>query len=139
MEFAIFFLILSIATLIAINLRSGWNHKRLLCHLIITNNYYEKILLLKKIITHDDIAETRRQIKERLGEADYEKVKDIFLNYDLEYLQTAADLNLEEMNVENRRTILKKIKDLLYHKKHTEAMRLLGEINREKSKIDRFF
>lgn len=110
-------------------------HEKTLTHIIVTNNYYEKILLLKKIITPRDITYTRRKIREIVGERDYEKIKEIFLHHDDDYLKIVADLsNAKKIDVSDYKRRKKILSDLIYNKKYAEAMAHLTKLHKEKVK-----
>lgn len=54
-------------------------------HSAVLVNFYEKILLDKKIITPNDINITRNLIKESMNDKNYEKTKNIVLSIDQDY------------------------------------------------------
>lgn len=105
----------------------GLKHQKVLSHIIITNNYYEKILLLKKIITLKDIAETRQRVREEVGERNYEKIKDIFLHYDYDYINEAGLDKVDRINKD-------RIKEFLYHRDYSKATKHLIKIQKEQIK-----
>lgn len=89
----------------------------LIKHLIITNSYYEKKLLEKKIIDLGDIYNTRQKIQEGITEKDYNKLINAFCKDDGDY--HTAKLELVKSGSENGRRIRAVrwlIKDQIYNR-----------------------
>jgi hypothetical protein len=110
-------------------------HRNILEHVLVTHNYYEKILLLKQIINSDDIAHTREKIRQNIGDRRYAQVKNLLLHYDddyLNYLKELGELSEAEktFDFEKHR---KKIGDFIYRKDYAKASKYLAGVHRDKT------
>lgn len=109
-------------------------HKSILEHLVVTNNYYEKILLLKQVISLDDVAYTREKIRRNLGDKKYKKVQNLFLHYDDDYLNYLKDLGSikdAEKNIDFDK-VKKNLGDMIYYKDYTKAAQHIADLHKEK-------
>jgi hypothetical protein len=117
--------------LVAINIQSRLDYRRILSHLIITSNYYERILLLKKVISYQDIIKTRQKVKEKLGIKNYERIKEVILEHDDEYLKLLADVvGDKRLSIAKKKREKKIIGELIYHRKSIEALKHFSDLRR---------
>ncbi len=128
----ILFFLLSIA--VVVDIYFHLKHKSVLEHILVTNTYYEKILLLKQIISLDDVAYTREKIKNNIGDRRYKKVKNLFLHYDDDYLNYVKDLGElndadKMLDFDNKK---KELGDMVYRKDYAKAAQYLAELYKEK-------
>lgn len=123
MDNLIFIVFLFLSCLL-INAFFYFRQQQVLKHLIITNHYYEKLLLLKKVINFDDVAMTRRMIKNKVGYRNYCKIRKIFLEHDEDYAKQLSEINdVKRIDVFDWETF----EDLIYHRDYIKAMKFLSE------------
>jgi hypothetical protein len=100
-------------------------------HSAILVNFYEKILLNKKIITSNDIKVARDLIKKSMSDKSYEKTKRMVLSIDRDYEAVLHELIYNGIIEDKEKFKAKKwlIEEALYNKNYQELEKELSEIS----------
>jgi len=80
-------------------------------HIAFVINRYEKILLNKKVITEEDVRNTRNAIKNDLNEQDFLKLKKMVVVHDDTYLPILTDVI---RNRKDYKSMLDTLEDTIY-------------------------
>jgi len=104
------------------------NFNLLTKHLAFVTNHYEKILLDKKVITENDIINTRNAIREELNESDFLKLKEIVVAHDDISLPIFTNII---SNVEDYKNVLDETKNAIYMVDKQKLSRLEKETHKD--------
>lgn len=128
MEYVFYIIVILIIFDISYRFKKQKNFNLLTKHLAFVTNHYEKILLDKKVITENDIINTRNAIREELNESDFLKLKEIVVAHDDISLPIFTNII---SNVEDYKNVLDETKNAIYMVDKQKLSRLEKETHKD--------